>query len=321
MSGGGRESAPVAVFAYARPEHLRATLAALASNELAARLRVVIFSDGARSEADRAAVASVRDVAREFAASGAFGRAEIREREQNAGLADSIVGGVTELVRDEGRAIVVEDDLVTSPHFLEFMNDALDRYEGEDRVMHIAGHMFDIEPEGLPGAFFLRHSSCWGWATWARAWRHLDRDAAGHLGRMSSADAHRFDVDGHLDYARQLRANAEGSLRTWAVLWYASVFRCGGLCLHPRESLVRNIGFDGSGEHCGEIESVGDRLGRAAIDPAEFPGEFEEHGLAMLRYKEAVAAATGAGGTRVRLGRIPGLVRSAVASVMRGVGR
>jgi hypothetical protein len=292
--------APVVVFAYNRPLHVQATLEALAANELAAKTDLIVYADGPRNPEAEPAVQAVRAYLQTLEG---FRSVTIRTRGKNWGLADSIVDGVSTVVNDCGRVIVLEDDLLTSPFFLRYMNDALDRYADEARVMHIAGHMLDLAPGGLPEAFFLRQSSCWGWGTWARAWQHFRCDPQKLLQTFSSADIHRFNLDGAYDYWTQVEANAQGSLKTWAVFWYASVFQRRGLCLHPRSSLVRNIGFDGTGTNCGgDGEDGTANFLRETAAVREFPSTLEEHSLGLQRYRGHLLGKT----TDVREARLPG---------------
>lgn len=254
--------APVVLFVYARPWHARRTVEALAANADAPETDLVIFSDAARNEKDAPAVREVREWLPSITG---FRSVTIHERQENLGLADSIINGVSSVISRYGRVIVVEDDLITSPYFLRYMNDALELYAHDDKVMHVAGYMFPMDTDGLPETVFLRQSSCWGWATWERAWRHFTRDSASIINRFSEEDIYRFNLDGTMDYWSQLMANHAGTLRTWAVFWYASVFMRGGLCLHPRECLVHNCGFDGSGENCGIMERAADNLATMPI--------------------------------------------------------
>ena len=307
--------APVVLFTYNRPEHTRRTLSALAANTLAARTPLIIYSDAARHDKDKPAV----DAVRAFAGSAAgFASVTVHERERNFGLADSIADGVSATIRDHSRAIVLEDDIVTSLHFLEYMNEALARYEHEERVMHIAAHMPPISAEGLPESFFLRQSSCWGWGTWARAWRHFHRQGQEFIDAFSPADIKRFNLDGAYDYWSQLLANENGALKTWAVYWYACVFSQGGLCLHPRRSLVRNIGFDGSGENCGVAAGESSVTGVRA--PGFYPDVPEENRPAMQRYQQYLRGGepTGFWGRLRRFLRGNGL-RKAFCFILTGV--
>lgn len=247
--------APVVLFVFNRPQHTRRTLEALRSNTLAAQTDLFIYSDAARADAERPAVDEVRRVIRSVRG---FRSLTVIEQPHNRGLAQSIIEGVSSVVARHGRVIVLEDDLETSPDFLGFMNQALDFYAGQPQVMHISGYCYPMDTTGLPDTFFLAPASCWGWATWARAWSHFERDSARLLREMRPADIRRFNLDGAYDYFSQVRANAEGRINSWAVFWYATVFRAGGLCLHPRLSLVNNIGVDGSGVHgdCSNVYEV-----------------------------------------------------------------
>ena len=237
------ELSPIVLFTYNRPEHTRRTLESLALNPLATQSRLVVFSDGARP-GDEASVDEVRAILRERAWCGTV---EIRESFGNRGLAASIVAGVTELLAQSDRVIVLEDDLALSPGFLAYMNDALSLYAAEPRVMSISAWLPELSCK-LPETFFMQTTTSWGWATWRRAWAQYQPDASA-LARKIQPRVDEFNLEGGYDYFLQLRLNAEGKLRTWAVLWYASIFLVDGLTLHPRHSLVKNIGHDGTGTH------------------------------------------------------------------------
>lgn len=273
--------APIALFVYNRPEHTRRTIEALQENDLATESDLVIFSDGPRIPADETKVREVRDYIR--AVTG-FRTVRIVERETNWGLAKSIAGGVTELCRERGQVIVLEDDLVTSRYFLAFMNDALDRYRDVERVMHISGYMFPVNTAGLPQTFFLRTASCWGWATWERAWKHFSRQPAKLIDEFTADEIGRFNFEGAYDFWDQVRKNASGRINTWAVFWYASIFRARGLCLHPAVSMVNNIGHDSSGQH--HVESADFQTELAAARITQFEPNISENEDAYLRVKE-----------------------------------
>ena len=176
--------APVALFVYNRPDHTRQTLEALARNRGAETTTLYVFSDGPKPNAsaeERQRIA----VTRQLVCSQPWVRNIILvESDANRGLADSIVAGVQRVLAEHGRVIVLEDDIVTSPGFLEFMNRGLELYADDEKVMHLSGYMYPLD---LPtrGTAFLRILSCWGWATWARAWRHYEADVEAHLKRFN----------------------------------------------------------------------------------------------------------------------------------------
>jgi GT2 family glycosyltransferase len=227
--------APIALFAYRRPRHLRTTLDALLANPEAAHSDLWIFSDAAREPAAQFDVMEVRALAAQV---GGFKSVRVIERSENFGLARSIVDGVTSLCAQHGRVIVVEDDLTVSPGFLAFLNRALERYADEERVMQISGYQFPGHFEAKQAAF-LPLISCWGWATWTRAWRHYDPSAAGvERLRADPGLRRRFDLDGIYDYSGMLESQLAGKLDSWGVRWLLSVFLRDGMVLYPPVSLV-----------------------------------------------------------------------------------
>ncbi|TXB63796.1 glycosyltransferase [Phaeodactylibacter luteus] len=247
------ELAPIVLFVYNRPWHTQQTVEALQKNDLADQSELFIFADGPKIPSD-SKVQAVKDYIKTI---NGFKKVIIVEREKNWGLADNIVDGVTTIVNKYGRVIVLEDDIVTSPGFLKYMNEALNIYEQEDRVMHISGYWFPVKGwKQLPETFFYNVTSCWGWATWKEAWAKLELDAK-YLKSQIVQDplkVKEFTIEDSGDFMHQLDMNISGSKKTWAVKWYASMFLNNGFALHPRQSLVNNIGHDGSGDNCGESD-------------------------------------------------------------------
>ncbi len=241
--------APIALFVYNRLDHLVQTIDALRANELAQESELYVFSDGPRHPTDEPKVSKVRQYLKNISG---FKRIEIIEAPGNQGLADSIIGGASRLVNEFGRVIVLEDDVITSPRFLRFMNDALNFYENEPRVMHISGYVFPFEETSPTETFLMTPTTCWGWATWKRSWQHFNRDANALIAEFSPQMIREFDINGATPYFFQLTENQKGNMKTWAIFWYATVFLDKGLSLHPTHSLCQNIGHDGTGENCSE---------------------------------------------------------------------
>lgn len=250
--------APIVLFVYNRPDHTRRTLAALAANPLAVDSDLIIYADGSKKPEHQLSVQATREVAR-----GAIGFKSVRmiERDRNWGLANSIISGVSEVCSEHGRVIVVEDDLLVAPQFLEFLNRGLDRYESEPNVFQVSGYMFPVETLGPSDGLFLPLISCWGWATWQRAWKEFDPSAAGYDRlKRDSRLRERFNLDGCYDYFGMLKDQADGRIDSWGVRWLLSVFLKDGLVLYPQRSLVQNIGIDGSGTHGAGTQRLQDNL-------------------------------------------------------------
>lgn len=240
--------APVVVFAYARPAHTARTLAALAANEGATETDLIVYADGPKTEAVAPQVAAVREIVADVQG---FRSVRVVAREANVGLAANIIEGVTNTVQDYGRVIVVEDDIVTAPKFLSFMNRCLDAHQDNAKVWHVSGWNYPIASEGLEDVFLYRAMHCWGWATWADRWAHYQRDPAALIAAWDEPAISHFNLDGTHDFWRQVVENRDGVISTWAIFWHATIAARGGLCLHPARSYVTNIGFDDSGHHTG----------------------------------------------------------------------
>lgn len=239
-------TAPIALFVYNRPDHTRRTVEALLRNELAAESDVYVFSDGPRSAVDAPMVDAVRTYLRTV---GGFRSIKLMARPENFGLARSIITGVTELCQQEGRVIVLEDDLVTSPYFLRYMNEALDIYANAPQVASIHGYVYPVRGK-LPESFFIRGGDCWGWATWKRAWTHFNPDGRVLLAELRRRKLDReFDFGGACGYTQMLEEQTQGKNESWAIRWSASAFLADMVTLYPGRSLVQNIGVDESGRH------------------------------------------------------------------------
>lgn len=241
--------APIVVFSYNRPDHLHRTLEALAKNDLAQDSELYIYCDGAKydaSEEQRQRVAENRKVAHSISG---FKEIHVVEREQNIGLKENIVGAVTEIVNQYGRIITLEDDVVTSVGFLRYMNDALECYKDEDRVMHVSAYIYPHKCK-LPETFFYYVPyPGGGWATWSRAWSCYD-DNTQELYDYWQGKWNEFDVYGGDYLSNQLKQNQEGLLKTWFIKWYAVMRKRNALTLYPGLSLTNNIGFDSQATNC-----------------------------------------------------------------------
>jgi hypothetical protein len=254
---------PIVLFTYARPDHTRRTVESLLRNPEASKHDLIVFSDAPRTPDKQAAVEEVRIY---LASISGFRSLTIHHRLQNFGLAKSIITGVTQVLIEHERIIVLEDDLVTSAHFLAYMNEALDLFADDERVISIHGYVFPVH-QILPEAFFLPGADCWGWATWRRGWQIFNPDGRALLDELKCSDQIKaFDFNGAYGYSKMLEGQIKGDNDSWAVRWHASAFLAGKLTLHPGRSLVHNIGNDDSGTHCGNDNSWDAELSTTPID-------------------------------------------------------
>ena len=245
-------TAPILLFAYNRLEHLKRCISSLQQNTSAAESDLYVISDGAKNEATAEDVKAVRKyLATLDERPTGFRNFNIIERVSNWGLADNIIEAVTRFTREYGKVIVVEDDLVVAPYFLQFMNDALETYKDEPRVGHIQACDF-INNSNMPMTFLIKWTGSWGWGTWERAWQHFNPNGLALLKQLEERHLTRqFDFNGNYGFTRMLRRQIEGKNNSWAIRWNASLFLADILSLNVGRSLVQNEGFDNSGTNCG----------------------------------------------------------------------
>lgn len=156
--------------------------------------------------------------------------------------------------------------MVTSPHFLNYMNESLERFADDDRVISVHGYVFPVQ-QALPEVFFLRGADCWGWGTWRRCWALFNPDGQALLNELKQRNLIKeFDFNGAYGYSQMLESQIQGTNDSWAIRWYASAFLADKLTLYPGRSLVNNIGNDSSGTHCGDDEHWDVELSTTPID-------------------------------------------------------
>ena len=276
---------PIVLFVYNRPEHTRKTVEALRANRLAPQSRLFVFSDGPKNELARPALEEVRQYVDSI---DGFASVQVVQHDTNQGLAASVISGVTQVVEEYGEVIVLEDDMVTVPHFLDHMNEGLALYQDDEDVATIQGHIYPLDHPSLPQSYFLPSLGCWGWGTWSRAWRDFEPDGSRLLARIRSEKlSFKFDLDGHYPYTRLLERQALGKVDSWAIRWYATNFLLGRKGLYPSKSLLENIGFDGTGVHCGAPDS------RGGLFNGELAGVHEPLKKIPVRVDEEILQAVG----------------------------
>jgi len=253
---------PIILFVYNRPDHTRKTVEALARNELAQESELWVFSDGPKNSAASEMVGEVREYIHSLPDSGLFAKVDIIESQRNKGLAESIITGVTKVINAFGCAIVLEDDLVTAPDFLKFMNACLDYYKDDKKVGSISGYSpTKVIPDDYHHSVYLLSRSCsLGWATWIDRWQQVDWDVTDFDQFKKDTNARkRFDECGS-DRFDRLRRQLELGANSWSIRFGYWQFRCGMNTVYPVVTRLRNIGNDGSGVHDGTGATYNDDL-------------------------------------------------------------
>lgn len=243
--------APVILFVYNRPVHTEKMLISLKENDLAVESKLYVYIDGPKPKMTKEALDKIEQVKKVVRSEQWCGEVNIVESNVNQELCNLLPIVLDEIFLKHEKAIVLEDDLILSKCFLKYMNEALDLYEDEERVMQVGGHLPPTNKK-LPDTFFLKITTSWGWATWRRAWKYFNPSGKELLKGILQQDVNQFNFDGNTDMMYLLERSANGIKNHWDVRWYASVYLKGGYTLFPQKSVVRNIGHDGSGINCPE---------------------------------------------------------------------
>lgn len=243
--------APIALFVYNRPQHTLQTLEALAANSLAKDSVLYVFADGAKASAteeDKQRIEQTRQVVQ---SKQWCKEVIVKTQTTNQGLANSIINGVSELLKTNDSVIVLEDDLVTATGFLAYMNEGLIRYANHEKVMQVSGYNFPLQQKGKNESYFLPLTTSWGWGTWARAWKKFDLMATGYQElKTNSQLQYQFNLNGSYPYANMLFAQMEEkTIDSWAIRWWWSVFKEKGITLYPDYSLIANMGVGKEATH------------------------------------------------------------------------
>jgi len=235
--------APIVIFVYKRPGHILNLLDSLSQCKEGRDSDLIIFSDGAKNPDNVEEVAAIEEVRRICANEQRFQSVKLIAQERNLGLANSIIAGVSSTIEEYGRAIVLEDDLIVSRYFLEFMNSALDKYEHDDRVGQIGACNFFACGERFPESFFIPIPDCLGWATWKNNWRKFIKNPQEIFDALDNDEklASKFNGYGSYDFISLLKSNVQKKVDSWAILWHATCMLNNWLTLYPNPSLTNHI--------------------------------------------------------------------------------
>lgn len=248
-------SAPIALFVYKRLEKTKQCLSALEQNKLADDTELYIFSDGAKNKDDLDAVQGVRDYIESYKNNSGFQSVNIVYAEKNKGLANSIISGVTSVIKKYNKIIVLEDDIIVASDFLTYMNGALDFYEEDKRYGSVSAYTNPMKEldQYDKDIFVMGKGECWGWGTWKDRWENVDWTVADYESyRKNRRMRFGFEaLESGLD--EMLYAQKNGYIDSWAVRWCFYLYKNKLWTVYPRISRTINIGFDGDGTHCEKI--------------------------------------------------------------------
>lgn len=253
--------APIILFCYNRPWHVEQTLIALSKNELADQSVLYIYCDGPKENATEEQINSIKltreVITKEKWCKGVY----IIESEKNKGLANSIIGGVTDVINKYGKVIVLEDDLVSSPYLLKFMNTALDYYESYNGVFSVSANRPPLSKMEIPedynyDVFACLRSYSTGWGTWKDRWNKVDWSMDDFEKCKQNSNMLRALNRLGEDFPPMMQMQEDGKIDSWAVRFGFAHFKNHSVAILPCNSYVTNIGFDGTGTHSGTVANL-----------------------------------------------------------------
>ena len=243
-----RNVAPICLFTYNRLAETKQTVEALKNNFMAAESELFVFSDGAKNKETASKVAEVRNYLKTLSG---FKNIEIVFSEDNKGLANSIIHGVSQVMSKYGKVIVLEDDLVTSPNFLDFMNQALEFYKDHQKVFSISGYTMNLPSlkKDKNDYYVGYRASSWGWASWSKSWVDVDWEIKDYKDFSKSKTSNRIFKRGGSDMLRMLKNQRNSKIDSWAITWCYHQFKKDQLTVFPTISKIVNIGFGKDATH------------------------------------------------------------------------
>ncbi len=242
---------PIILIVYNRPEHTKKTIEALKSNTLASKSILYIYSDAPKREEDEKKVKQVRELIHNIEG---FREIYVIERERNFGLANNIIEGISELLSKFDKVIEVEDDFLTSPEFLTYMNYFLDKYRNNGEIFSISGFNYPKTVMKIPSkyeydVYFSERAGAWGFATWRNRWNKVDWEVQDFDKFLKNKSLQRKFNEMGEDRTDMLKAQMAGLIDSFAIRWDYAHFKNNKYCIFPIRSYVENIGMDGTGTH------------------------------------------------------------------------
>jgi len=240
---------PIILFVYNRPWHTKQTIEALQKNELASKSELFIYSEAPKNKEAKEKVNEVRKYIENI---NGFKKVTIIEREKNFGLAKNIIDGVTKIVNEYGKVIVLEDDLVTSPYFLRFMNDALEFYKDNKQVWSITGFTYPLKIKNYEFSTYLYpRGSSKSWAIWNDRWNNIEFDEKKIVKKYGlNFIKHKSKPYGKDLYTMFLK-QIDKKINSWAVRYVINQIVNETYTVYPVCSYVKDIG-DNYGTHAND---------------------------------------------------------------------
>lgn len=280
--------------------------------------KLYIASDGARNEEEEKIV----DKVRKRILDSIDWKCEVKTlfQDKNLGCGKGVYTAVDWLFKNEDLGIILEDDCIATPTFFPFVKEMLSRYENDSRIGMIAGYNpFPQDPKVYPYSyFFSRYKSCWGWATWKRAWANMDlsmnwRNTPFLKSVISNSGYHGKDSG---KWLFEIKAIDRNYVSAWDWQWYFSLAAQNQLCVYPQFNQISNIGFDDNATHTSFLNDVMEsrELEFPLSDPP-YVCPYENFGKDFYKYDHTFRAVLSRAIPPVLKDRIKGIIKKILYAV------
>ena len=195
--------------------------------------------------------------------------------EVNLGCRNRVASGIDWVFQTVEEAIILEDDCLPDASFFPYCEELLDRYRDDKRVMMITGtNILGDWKSAQQSYHFAYYTSCWGWASWRRAWNYYDVDMQRwtdpeiqqRIQDVLVSEKHYQNFKLHFDYV------ISGANKAWDFQWSFACLSQSGLTITPATNLVSNIGYTGEATHTTESDNgLADRPVKALPFPLKHP--------------------------------------------------
>jgi len=283
----------VALFVYNRPDHVAMTLSSLKSNFRSSEINLYVFCDGAKTNTHSGDVEKIRQVQSIVQEIDWTNDLKVIFRDGNVGLFQNVVSGVSEVLETNESIVVLEDDLLFSVHFLDYMFTALSQYAETINVSQISGFKFPFESKKRNGSFFMPVTNTIGWGTWKNRWEAIDFISPDITALRRKSVRREFNLGNAYPYddmlIDQLKNEKTGS---WAILYWWHVFRRNEMVLYPDYSLVQHNDFDQSGYHSGNTSYYDEPNWDNGYQVSNYPEVLKGDQISYTMHREYVKANT-----------------------------